>query len=295
MTGHEDDQLLRSVVPAQGECPGPCNRAHRLDPGRVPEPVWGEPVWCARCATAIFSAIGALPELAAGLWDIGHWSVDPVQEVVDRQVVAGRDRVVLRERLACQHRWPSVVRRRAVDLPEPAATRWCWQCAVDDPGADGRLAPAPESARRGPRLKGSPAGSAAYLAVDELVMWAARQADYLRARLPRSSVTPDPRGVDDQRRARVLSECVTYLVENGHHLLATPAARAIGQEALDLERRARRSAGMDHAPDEAVPRVPCPSCDLVSLVRSGRDQLVRCRSCGAVVDEQALGEAGSQA
>ena len=282
-------QLMRSTVPLQDVCPGKCNDNHRARPSAF-EPVYGEPVWCALCSADIADAIGALPGLAVDLWAIGHWTVDPMQPVADREVETVSMstgevlRVVLREVLACGHRWPVRVAAREEDLPAPAEARYCWQCAIDDPGADGRLAPVEAAARRGPRLKGSPAGSASYLAIDELVMWAARTADYLKARLPgEQSPAPDPRSADDARRAEALSTACGFLVEWIHHLLATPHARAIGKEALDLERRARRSAGADYPPDMALPGVPCPRCDRVTVKRRGRTpSQLWCMTCSNI-------------
>lgn len=299
--------LMRSAVPETQVCPGSCNREHRADPEGV-APVWGEPVWCQSCVEAITSAISALPDLAADLWDIGHWSGDPVQRVVERTVEVRdvvvpfavddegdpvlRTQALLRERLECRHRQPTVIRDRVEDLPAPAETRMCWQCAIDDPGADGRVMPAPAAARKGPRLAGSPAGSPSYLAIDELIMWATRQVDYLKARLPHGSSVPapDPLVGHDAARSRALSTSCGFLVEWVYHLLATPHARAIGREALDLERRARRAAGVDHPPPTALPGVPCPSCDLVSLRRAGHDpDLIMCASCGAFTNDEAIG------
>lgn len=291
--------LMRSAIPETQVCPGSCNRNYRSRPDAF-DPVYGEPVWCPACTKEISSAIGALPDLAVALWDIGHWSTDPMQDVVARtidvvEVWSGQVLVThLREKLACGHFWPTVTRPRVEDLPPPAAQRACWLCAIDDPGGDGRVAPAPALARRGPRLKGSPAGSASYLAIDELVMWAARTEDYLKARLPQpSSPAPDPRSVNDAHRSKVLSSSCAFLVEWIYHLLATPHAKALGKEALDLERRARRSSGVDVPPDQHLPGVPCPGCDHVSLKRLGRvpDQ-VTCTSCGRWFQDDELDDEG---
>lgn len=283
---------MRSEIPMQAECPGECNRNHRARPSAF-EPVMGEPVWCESCALRIADAIAALPDLAAGLWAIGHDEGGTVwQEVVDRDIdTRGPNPIVIhvRERLACGHRLPTVTVTDRVAIPDEARIRPCWQCAIDLPGADGRLAPVTAAARRSPRALGSPAGSASYLAVDEVVSWAVSTTDYLKARLPgQHTATPSGRAGDDSARAAALTECCRFLAEWIHHLLATPHARAIGREVLDLERRSERAAGVDRQPDEAVPLVPCPSCDLVALVRSGRDLRVRCRSCGCVVPDGQL-------
>lgn len=287
-----DMAMMRSEIPMQAECPGECNRNRRARPAAF-EPVMGEPVWCESCASRIADAIASLPDLAAGLWAIGHDEGGSVwQEVVDRDIDArGPDPVVIhvRERLACGHRMPTVTVGSRTAIPDEARIRPCWQCAIDLPGADGRLAPVTVAARKSPRSLGSPAGSASYLAVDEVVSWAVNTTDYLKARLPGEHTdTPSGRSASDRARAAALSECCRFLTEWIHHLLATPHARAIGREVLDLERRAERSAGIDRQPDEAVPLVPCPSCDLVALVRTGRDLRVRCRSCGCVVPERRL-------
>lgn len=288
-----DQQLMRSVVPLAQVCPGTRHRALHADPSK--EPVWGEPVWCETCIGDIAHAIGSLPDLAAQLWDVGHWTVDSVQQIIDREVDALHDdagnerRAILRERLACGHRWPTVIRDRRADL-EPllhAGQRKCWQCAIDDPGADGRLAPTEPAARRGPRLIGSPAGSSSYLAVDEVVSWANATVDYLKGRLPQQGIpAPDLRRATDNQRARALSTACAYLVEWRYHLLATPHARAIGNEALDLARRARRAAGVDTPAPTPIPGVPCSSCDLAALKRAGHDpNLIICSNCGAMSHE----------
>lgn len=288
-----DQQLMRSAVPMTQLCPGAAHRALHLDPSK--EPVWGEPVWCAACIDDIARAIGALPDLAAGLWDIGHWTVETERRVVGRVVAVvldqqGRDRVLMRERLDCGHNMPAVIRPRKDDLPLPAETRKCWQCAINEPGADGRLAPVPAAARRGPRLNGSPAGSSSYLAVDEVVTWTNATVDYLKARLPQQGIpAPDLRRATDEQRARALSTACAFLVEWRFHLLATPHAKAIGREALDLARRARRGAGIDTPAPTPIPGVPCPSCGLVALKRAGHNpDLVICSSCGAMTHDNSL-------
>lgn len=293
--------LMRSEIPLQRECPGECNRNYRSRPGAF-VPVMGEPVWCESCAERIADAIGALPDLAAALWAIGHDEGGTVlSEVVERNVtrdfIGPLPRVIhVRELLACKHRVPTVTVHSREAIPVEARVRPCWQCAIDLPGVDGRLAPVSAAARRSPRLLGSPAGSPSYLAVDEVVAWAVSTTDYLKARLPHSTTpTPEGRGADDAHRANVLTHCARYLVEWVHHLLATPHARAIGREALDLERRAERAAGIDRQPDQPVPVIPCPSCDLIALTRSGRDLRVRCRSCGCVVPDAQLVELEARA
>lgn len=278
---------MLSEIPRQAECPGDCNRNYRSRPGSF-DPVMGEPVWCDSCAARIAEAIGELPDLAAALWAIGHDEGGTVfSEVVERDVdeVQGWGKTLVihvREMLACGHRVPTVTAHSKDAIPEEARVRPCWQCALDLPGADGRLAPVSAAARRSPRLLGSPAGSPSYLAIDEVVSWAVSTTDYLKARLPgEQSATPSARTSSDTARAEALTVCARFLVEWVHHLLATPHARAIGKEALDLERRARRSAGIDSQPDEQLPGVPCPGCDLVALRRRGRDpEQIVCASCG---------------
>lgn len=284
-----DLAMMRSEIPHQAECPGECNRNRRARPDAF-DPIMGEPVWCDACARRIADAIGDLPDVAAGLWAIGHDEVGTVwQEVIDREVdelhrfVGALPAVIhVREVLACGHRVPTVTVRSREMIPAEARIRPCWQCALDLPGADGRLAPASATARRSPRVLGSPAGSPSYLAVDEVVSWAVSTTDYLKARLPgQHSATPSAKTASDEARARALTQCSAFLVEWIHHLLATPHARAIGREAIDLERRARRSAGIDSPPDEQLPGVPCPGCDLVALKRRGRDpEQIVCTSCG---------------
>lgn len=300
-----DPQLLRSPVPAQDVCPGSRHRTLHADPSK--EPVLGEPVWCQACVEDIARAIGALPDLAADLWDLGHWTVDPDQPVVSRRVgqtvvsvvvpFAPVYRFDLVEALACGHRWPTRSAAREDLLPAPATTRHCWQCALDDPGADGRLAPVPTAGRRGPRLVGSPAGSPSYLAVDELVSWATRTLNYLRGLMPAGSGPDsyvDVRRATDHVRGAALSTTCSVLVEWCYYLLATPRAKTIGREALDLERRARRGAGVDTPHPTPLPGVPCPKCDLVALKRAGHDpDLILCSSCGLITHDRDLPDAGA--
>ncbi|WP_435199550.1 hypothetical protein [Janibacter sp. GS2] len=289
---------MRSEIPRQAECPGECNRNHRARPGAF-DPVMGEPVWCDACAQRIADAIAGLPDLAAGLWAIGHDEAGTIwQEVTDRQIEELCQRGValpvvihIREVLACGHRVPTVTVRSGNLIPDAARVRPCWQCAIDLPGVDGRLAPVSAAARRSPRILGSPAGSPSYLAVDEVVSWAVSTTDYLKARLPgEHSGIPSSTSANDEARAVALTQCARFLVEWVHHLLATPHARAIGREVLDLQRRAERAAGIDRQPDQPVPVTPCPACDLIALSRSGRDLRVRCRSCGCLVSEAQLAE-----
>lgn len=281
-----DTSLMRSVIPHQAPCPGQCNRAHRARPDEY-DPVMGEPVWCDRCARSIAAAIEQLPDLAVWLWAIGHDEAATVmRRVVDRDVeTRGPDPVVIhvRDTLDCGHRAPTATVSDPASAPDVERPRACWRCAIDDPGIDGRLAPAPASARKGPRRLGSPAGSASYLAVDEVVTWAVRTADYLKARLPgEHSATPSVRTASEEARAAALSECSTFLAEWIYYLLATPHARAIGREALDLQRRASRAAGVGPAPDQFLPGVPCPACDRIALQRLGANpDRVTCTRCGA--------------
>lgn len=281
---------MRSTIPEQAPCPGRCNRALRANPLSSREPVMGEPVWCEHCAVEIHAAIGALPDLAAGLWAIGH---DEGPSVVRKVVARDVDEICqfgveqpvvihVREILECGHRTPTVTVRRRDEVPPPAESRLCWLCAVDSPGADGRLAPRPESVRKGPRMLGSPAGSASYLAVDEVIHWAVQTTDYLKARLPeRGSATPSALSADDAYRAKVLSQCCTFLQEWIWQLLATPHARRVGHEALDLRRRAAQAAGIAPAQDQPLPAVPCPACDRMSLKRLGHNpDHITCRHCG---------------
>lgn len=268
---------MRSAVPVQSQCVG--------DHPPSAETM-GEPVWCQAHAEQIFDAIGSLPSLAAQLWELGHEAVEDVHRVVDVDDVPSRapDRVWRGWVLSCGHRTPRQLLDPLTPRPDSAP---CWQCAIDHPGSDGRLMPGEQSGRRGPRRLGSPAGSPARLAIDEILAWAITTRDYLAARLPvPSTPTPDWRNVSDQRRAAALAECTRFLVEHGWELLATPHARAIGREAVDLCRRMQRASGTAAPKPTPVPSVPCPACDLCYLERLPSSLLIRCRSCLAQFDDR---------
>jgi hypothetical protein len=149
----------------------------------------------------------------------------------------------------------------------------------------GRLAVSGEAGRAThQKVAGSPSGSPAWDAADELIAWAAGVEDQLRAYLGHSRAYRSVR-VHGSGVVRVLSlrPCVRYLVAWVGDLLASPFADRVGADALELARRAERAAGLDrlvhHLP------VPCPSCDVRALVREDGADQVECRACGRVWTE----------
>jgi hypothetical protein len=164
---------------------------------------------------------------------------------------------------------PTSADEEVIDNPCPAhpgrggAPVWCHPCgdrirtALDAlPGLAGelalrgisdagRLAATGEAGRAThAKVTGSPSGSPAWDAADEIIEWAVGVEEWISA------------------------------------LLAAPFALDAGRQALELARRAERAAGLDrlvhHLP------VPCPSCDTRALTREDGAEQVDCQACGRV-------------
>lgn len=306
-------------VPDVDPCPGPCNSAWRRRESRLPptdERAWwsrswhpvaaragtwldatarpGAPVWCRSCGQRVTDALRRLPELAAALWAVGHDPVrSPVQRVVDVSVRAAPTRRParwVREHLACGHSRPSRLIEGLGPDQVPFAVRDCVQCAIDDPGGDGRLMPPEAPVRRRPGLRGSPAGSPSWLEVEEIAqaVWQAEQ--YLRWELGHSTDERQP----GQRPSwydgvPAVSTGAQYVLnqraDDGTPLvLAMPGAAELLERLLGLARSATRRAGMET--EHRMPGVPCPSCDRAALVRPVGEEWARCRACGATASLQ---------
>lgn len=159
-------------------------------------------------------------------------------------------------------------------LPELAA-------ALFDYGAeDGKIAAGGQSdATRKATRAGSPSGSPAWDAIDEIVTWAGRTEDELRARLRHGG---NPAGDwwtgSTTHRAAVLVGSVAYLIEYGVALLSSNIAVPAGRDALQLERRAEQATGQARL-THRLP-VACPDCDRRALVREDGSEQVDCRACG---------------
>lgn len=149
----------------------------------------------------------------------------------------------------------------------------------------GRLAAAGEAGRATrAKVTGSPSGSPAWDAADELIEWAWATEDRLRAHLCHSRAVRAVR-LHGSGAVRVLNlgGSVGYLREWVSALLSAPFADEVGQQVLGLVRRAERAAGLDrlvhHLP------VPCPTCDVRALVREDGADQVDCGACGRVWTE----------
>jgi hypothetical protein len=149
----------------------------------------------------------------------------------------------------------------------------------------GRLAASGEAGRAThAKVTGSPSGSPAWDAADEIIEWARDTEDRLRAHLNHSAAARAVR-LHGSGAVRVLNlgGSVRYLREWLSALLAAPFAAEAGRDAIDLARRAERAAGFDrlvhHLP------VPCPSCDTRAMTREDGADQVECRACGRVWTE----------
>jgi hypothetical protein len=182
---------------------------------------------------------------------------------------------------------------------QPGAPLWCRACgdrvrdaiaALPTLAAElalrgladlGRLAASGETGRAThAKVTGSPSGSPAWDAADELIEWAAGVEAALRAHLGHSTVARVRVAASGAVRVAFLDGSVTYLREWLSALLAAPFALDAGRQALELARRAERAAGLDrlvhHLP------VPCPSCDTRALTREDGAEQVDCQACGRV-------------
>jgi hypothetical protein len=187
---------------------------------------------------------------------------------------------------------------------QPGAPTWCRPCAdrittalntiptlaaelaLRGVADEGRLAASGEAGRATrQKIAGSPSGSPAWDAADELIEWAWRTEDQLRAHLSHSCAVRAVR-LHGGAAVRVLNlgASIRYLREWVSALLAAPFAETVGREVLDLARRAERANGFDrlvhHLP------VPCPTCDTRALTREDGSDQVECRACSRVWPEQ---------
>jgi ribosomal protein L37AE/L43A len=148
----------------------------------------------------------------------------------------------------------------------------------------GRLAATGEAGRAThAKVTGSPSGSPAWDAADEIIEWAVSVEDQLRAHLHHARVVRATVAASAAVRVNYLDRSVSYLMQWISALLAAPFALDAGRQALELARRAERAAGLDrlvhHLP------VPCPSCDTRALTREDGAEQVECRACGDVWPE----------
>lgn len=169
------------------------------------------------------------------------------------------------------------IARAVARLPELAAA--LYDRTLED---GGKIAATGQSdATRKATRAGSPSGSPAWDAVDELVAWATGVEDRLRAELGHADV---PRGgTSTVVQARFLVEAVRYLGHWATALLSSSFAVRAGADAIALERRAERAAGVDRLVHRLP--APCPSCDRKALVREDGSEQVDCKACGRVWTE----------
>jgi hypothetical protein len=186
---------------------------------------------------------------------------------------------------------------------QPGAPTWCRPCADRITTAlariptlaaelalrgitdEGRLAASGEAGRATrQKIAGSPSGSPAWDAADELIEWAHTTEEQLRAHLGHSAMVRVRVFASGPVRVNYLDRSVRYLREWVSALLAAPFAETVGREVLDLARRAERANGFDrlvhHLP------VPCPTCDTRALTREDGSDQVECRACCRVWPEQ---------
>lgn len=171
------------------------------------------------------------------------------------------------------------------DLPHLAA-----QLALRGLTDNGRLANTGQAGRAThTKIAGSPSGSPAWDAADEIITWAHQTETALRNHLNHSHPARTYTPAHGTTAARVihLEASVRYLTHWATALLAAPFAIDVGQQVFELARRAERAAGLDrlihHLP------VPCPSCDTRALTREDGADQVECRACGRVWTEHDYG------
>lgn len=81
--------------------------------------------------------------------------------------------------------------------------------------------------------------------------------------------------------ARRAAAAVAYLAQHLDGLLGAPYAEEFGRDVTRMHARARRATATD--PVRTRKPVPCPSCDLRSLVHADGDAYIGCRSCGRLL------------
>lgn len=149
----------------------------------------------------------------------------------------------------------------------------------------GKLAATGEAGRAThAKVTGSPSGSPAWDAADEIIEWARATEDALRSHLNHSRAVRAVR-LHGSSVVRILNlgGSIDYLRAWVSALLAAPFAEAAGREALELARRAERAAGFDRLVHRLP--APCPSCDALTLTREDGSDQVECRACGRVWPE----------
>lgn len=272
-------------------CPGDCNRAwrkaqqfdeerERLEQLRQEreltedenlrliklsiEPVAGDPVWCPECLVEITRSVRRMPDLAAWLYGRGHhWTRPQADEPVDwvRVPVPTTDPARL-------HPWTNLpgVRPRRLQAVDRSGVPLQ---AIDE----GKLSTV--RAERSSSTKGSPSGSPAWDAVDELVSWAAGVEDKARARLGHEGRDGDWWSGRNEARRSYLSTSVLWILAR-LEVWALPEAERWGREALRLAKRAEKLSGRD----ELVHHLGrCPTCDRKALIRIDGEDVVHCQSC----------------
>jgi len=149
----------------------------------------------------------------------------------------------------------------------------------------GRLAATGEAGRTNhTKVSGSPSGSPAWDAADELIEWAHATEDQLRAHLNHAHAARAVK-LHGTTAVRVLQlgGSIKYLTTWVSALLSAPFAEVVGFDVLTLVRRAERAAGLDRL-IHRLP-APCPSCDTLALVREDGSDQVECRACNRVWPE----------
>jgi len=198
--------------------------------------------------------------------------------------------------------------------PIPGAPVWCRNCqtairdalgrlpelaayAASMPG--GKLAQTAETEGRFATRDGSPSGSPAWDVADEIVRWALRWEDLLRAHLGQVYETPKlvraalfTKVTDLNRPARLvalgpvlkdptarrkLTAAVRYLDTWLTPLLSSPMALDSGRQTLNLARRAVGATGRDRVVHHLP--LPCLQCDKKALRRDDGSETVYCRAC----------------
>jgi ribosomal protein L37AE/L43A len=237
-------------------------------------PRLGRPWWCSGCGARILDDLARFTDLAAALYTTGHEEPPPtLRLVVSREQLRSH---VARDVLDCGHLFTYVWHP---PLALPPTIRRCGLCLVSHTGyGEGKIKSA--EAQRRPTRTGSPSGSPAWDAIDELVMWAANAEDRLRGYLRQTRPKRDARVGSSESRARTLSQSLRYLLEWGPQLLALPEGLEVGRQIQRLVVRAERASSLDRLVHR-LPK-PCPSCDLKTLERVDGSETVSCRNraCG---------------
>ena len=122
-------------------------------------------------------------------------------------------------------------------------------------------------------LAHAPSLSPAWDTADLLIRWLVRVEDWLRARV---GDEPAPTAY------RTMTQAAAYLAARPGALLASEHAERIGRDVQRAHRRLEGLVGHDRLVHRLVE--PCPNCGRKGLRRKDGDELVKCRTCGAVWD-----------